>query len=132
MDEHAEDGMTPDEVRAQMDLPHLSAVPEPNEDYGWAMPVDYGILENMPPQGSRLGYHVLGATVKTILEALNADVPVEHRMSPGIVSQRIARWLRPNGMVVEVKVHSAGGAKGYQITERGQRMLAAGKEVTDV
>lgn len=98
----------------------------------WAMPVDYGILRCLPKEGSRLGYHVLGATVRVVRDTLNAelpeDSPAEAKLSSEVIAQRITRWLRPKGMVVEVKVHGAGGAKGYQATERGQRMLAAGEE----
>lgn len=91
----------------------------------WHMPVDEPILAAMPPEGSRLGYHVLGSTVKMIVDRMNEGVEKEAQMTTGIVAQRITRWLRPNGMVVEVKVHGAGGSKGYQITQAGQAMLAA-------
>lgn len=106
--------------------PQIAAVPDPPNDWDeWVMPIDEGILANLPAQGSRLGYHVLGGTVKTIGVAINSDLPKEARMPTPVIAQRIVRWLRPKGMVVEVKVHGSGGAKGYQITDRGQQMLAA-------
>lgn len=93
--------------------------------YEWSMPVDEGILAALPAEGSQIGYHVIGSTVKLIGDELNFGVPKEMQLSPGIISQRITRWLRPQGMVVEVKVHGSGGSKGYQITASGQRMLEA-------
>lgn len=103
----------------------LQAVPEPEEDYAWAMPVDYAILRELPKQGSRLGYHVLGNTVRIITQTLNAPLPREAHLSSGVVGQRITRWLIPKGMAMQVKIHGARGAKGYQATERGRLMLAA-------
>lgn len=90
----------------------------------WQMPVDYAILEALPKKGSRLGYHVLGSTVRIVTQRLNEGLPKEARMSTGVIAQRITRWLRPKGLVAEVRVHGSGGAKGYQITEAGERMLA--------
>jgi hypothetical protein len=117
-------GETPEDVLERVTAAaRLKAVPDPTNDWDdWAMPIDYAIVAALPPQGSRLGYHVLGSTVKTILETLNAGLPKEAHMTPGIVAQRITRWLRPQGMVVEVKVHGSGGSKGYQVTDRGQQM----------
>lgn len=96
-------------------------------EYEWSMPIDVGILKSLPDEGSRLGYHVLGSTVKVVKDKLNAelpdDAPAEARVTSEIIAQRITRWLRPKGMVVEVKVHGAGGSKGYQRTEAGARML---------
>lgn len=90
----------------------------------WVMPVDHGILSSLPKEGSRLGYHNLGSTVKIIRKRLNESAPDGGELTSGIIAQRITRWLIPNRMVVVVKVHGASGELGYQATEAGQRLAA--------
>jgi hypothetical protein len=110
-------------------LASLRAVPEEEPlDLSWTMPIDFGVLANLPRQGSRLGYHVLGATVKTVLKKLNDGLEPEARMTSGYVGQRITRWLLPKGLVVAVKVHGAGSSKAYQITPEGERVLEQGRK----
>jgi hypothetical protein len=117
------------EATETMEHYSLRAVPEEEQlDLGWTMPIDFGVLANLPRQGSRLGYHVLGATVKTVLKKLNDGLEPEARMTSGYVGQRITRWLLPKGLVVAVKVHGAGSSKAYQITPEGERVLEQGRK----
>lgn len=107
----------------------LHSVPAESDDLSWSMPLDEGILKSLPDEGTQLGYHVIAVTVRQIRDKLNdelaEDAPAEAATRSTLITQRITRYLRPRGMVVQVKVHGAGGSHGYQVTERGREMLAA-------
>lgn len=106
---------------------HLSVVPPGDKlDLDWTMPIDFAILANLPKQGSRLGYHVLGATVKNVLDTLGGAE--ETGVSSGAIGQRITRWLLPKGLVIVVRVHGSGGGRAYQITPEGERVLEQGRK----
>jgi DNA-binding HxlR family transcriptional regulator len=88
-------------------------------------PLDVAILEHSPDQGSKLGYHWLGPQVPTLVELLNKDVPVDHRVTSDQVAGRLAS-LEHLGLIKRVTVQPLQGGKAVQVTPRGrdaQRVL---------
>lgn len=83
------------------------------------MPVDFAIIENLPAEGSVLGYHVLAATVTMLAEKLNKGVPVEGQVTSTDLAARLVS-MRSAGYVTPVNVMGAKQRNGWQRTRQGE------------
>lgn len=82
-------------------------------------PLDFEILRRLPKVGAMLGYHTLGATVKSLKRDLGSDGLVTSDQIHGRL-----RSLRDARLVASVRVLPVGDGLGWQITPAGETLLA--------
>lgn len=84
------------------------------------VPMDYAILAELPPEGSVVGYHILGVTAAGITEHLRkTDASVGASQVGGRLTS-----LKRLGMVTDVTILPV-GRRGWQITTTGMKALNA-------
>lgn len=89
--------------------------------------VDFEILAELPPFGSKLGYHTIGKTVKGLVR----DKFGEGGLAAGAISGRL-RLLALHEFVAQVAVLPVSSGTGYQITPRGEQLLEAHRRGEDL
>lgn len=82
-------------------------------------PLDFAIIERLPPEGSVLGYHVLASTVKRLADDLNKDVPEEGQVTSNNISGRLVS-MKVEGLVVGVRILGRNNNTGWQRTRKGE------------
>jgi hypothetical protein len=84
--------------------------------------IDLAILKQLPPEGSALGLHMIGATVPAIVAVLRKEYG-DDQITSGITGGRL-NSMKVMGHVIAVKLIPVSQGLGWQITEKGRQLLA--------
>lgn len=91
--------------------------------------LDLAIMERLPLEGSRLGYHTLAKQVRRLKTELNEGMPENVLVTSAQLNGRL-RSLQAMGLVARCIVQPANSGSGWQITLRGKFVLT-GPEGSD-
>lgn len=90
--------------------------------------LEAAILERLPVEGSKAGYHDLAATVAHLKKELKDALPHDQKQyaptSDQISASLRSMAIRSRGLARSVRL-SAAKLTGWQITPKGQQALAA-------
>lgn len=89
--------------------------------------LDFAIMERLPLEGSKLGYHTLAKQVRRLKAELNEGMPEEAHVTSGQLNGRL-RSLQAMGLVMARTVQPQSAGAGWQITLRGKFMLGEPEE----
>ena len=84
------------------------------------VPLDYAILDKLPDEGSVVGYHPLGRTVRVLAPEFE-----------GVDSEQLSGRLKSMelmGLTKGIKVTPVGQGRGWQVTPLGKKLLKSWKE----
>jgi len=85
-------------------------------------PVDFAILENLPPEGQMLGWHVIAQTAKRLTEDLNKGLPEEAQITNTQLTGRLVS-MASAGLLVKVPIMGSGGRIGWQRSAKGAALF---------
>jgi hypothetical protein len=100
-------------------------MPGPNKDrkrgkFYAPHPLDFGIIERLPNEGTTLGFHTIAMPARALTEELNADVPREAWVKTSQVTGRLVS-MKSAGYVVQVVMIGQNERWGWQRTTQGVR-----------